>query len=153
MVKIRSSSLQSKAWSSVSSGSQNKPLHHTNPEAPKTRSKRRAESSDKSDKIENNSQKDKVSSCGSGGANPVTVSSQSLTGTEPDSISLIENENPPTKKRTCMKTVQAGKEGPDCGNACRVSVICPIHFRTWSQFPLLYAVYHINEVRYLMSSN
>jgi hypothetical protein len=67
----------------------------------------------------------------------VTVSSQSLTGTESDSVPLIENENPPIKKRNCMKTVQAGKEGPDCSNACRVMSYS--FQKTWSQFPLLYA--------------
>lgn len=137
MVKTQSSSLQSKAKTSTSSGSQNKPVQNMNNEAPKARSRKRAESSDKSDKNENCSQKDKVSSCGSGGANPVTVNSQSLTGTESDSVSLIENENPPIKKRNCLKTVQAREENPNRSNDCRVSVICLICLRKPGQFSLL----------------
>ncbi|XP_078181537.1 ARM repeat superfamily protein [Carex rostrata] len=106
---------QSKAKTSRSSGSQNKPLDAG---APKTHSRKRTESSDRSDKNENNSQKDKVSSCGSGGANPVIVNSQCLTGTESGSVSRIENENPPVKKRNCMKTFQAGMENPNHSKDC-----------------------------------
>ena len=134
MVKTKSSSGHSKAKTSRSSGSQNKPVDTG---VPKTHSRKRTESSDRSDKNENNSQKDKVSSCGSGGANPVTVNSQCLTGTESGSVSRIENENPPVKKRNCMKTFQAGKENPNSSKDCRVSGIAFLIVRTWSLFSLL----------------
>lgn len=120
MVKTQSSSGHSKAKASRSSGSQNKPLDAG---APKTHSRKRTESSDRSDKNEKNSQKDKVSSCGSGGANPVIVNSQCLTGTESGSVSRIENENPPVKKRNCMQTFQAGMENPNRSKDCIVSGI------------------------------
>jgi hypothetical protein len=38
-------------------------------------------------------------------------------------VSLIENENPPVKKRNSVNTIQAGKENPNCSKDCRVSGI------------------------------
>ncbi|KAF3331980.1 sister chromatid cohesion protein PDS5 A [Carex littledalei] len=141
VVKTQSSSGHSKAKTSRSSGSQNKPVDTG---APKTHSRKRTESSDRSDKNENNSQKDKVSSCGSGSANPVTVNSQCLTGTESVSVSRIENENPPVKKRNCMKTFQAGKENPNSSKDCREKLgsgeeLVGRRIKVWDPFDMRYS--------------
>ncbi|KAJ1703217.1 hypothetical protein LUZ63_002996 [Rhynchospora breviuscula] len=142
MVKTQSSSLQSKV-KSASSGSQNKPVQNKNIEAPKGRSRKRDECSDKSDKNENNSQKDKVSSCGSGGANPMTVNSQSLSGTESDSVILIENENPP-KKRNCMKTIETREEKTNCSKDCEEKLnsgaeLVGRRIKVWDPFAMCYS--------------